>query len=57
MQTGRLVRRVRASCNKLFPVQAAFTSGAFHSVNSEAFFFLILLNVFRQETGSLAHRH
>lgn len=57
VQTGRLVRRVRASCNKLFPVQAAFTSGAFHSVNSEAFFFLILLNVFRQETGSLAHRH
>lgn len=40
VETGRLVHRVRASCNKLFPVQAAFTSGAFHSVNSETFFFL-----------------
>ena len=39
VQTGRLVRHVRASYNKLFPVQAAFTSGLFHSVNSEAFFF------------------
>lgn len=58
VQTGRLVHRVRASCNKLFPVQAAFTSGAFHSVNSETFFsyFVECIQAGNRFTGTPALR-